>query len=182
MPERDELDRLIDSELARYAEPHAGLEQRMMARVSVEVARSSRRRWILVSTAPVFACIVLFTYVLLTSPHSRPGQVAFIPAVPSAAHVADPVEPQPTSRSLRGARVRQRAPKQIESKAIQHPKLDSFPTPRSLNPEEQALTRFATEAPEKDRKALVEAQQQIAEPLRISAIHIPPLAPEQDKY
>ena len=38
MPERDELERLIDSELASYAEPRAGLEQRVLARLEADGA------------------------------------------------------------------------------------------------------------------------------------------------
>jgi len=33
MRDRDEVDRLIDSELARYAEARPGLEQRILAQV-----------------------------------------------------------------------------------------------------------------------------------------------------
>ncbi len=33
MPERDDLDRLLDSALATYAEPRRGLEKRILARV-----------------------------------------------------------------------------------------------------------------------------------------------------
>jgi hypothetical protein len=50
-----------------------------------------------------------------------------------------------------------------------------------MTSEEQALTRFASEASEADRKALVESQQRVGEPLNISAIRIAPLPSLEEK-
>jgi hypothetical protein len=57
------------------------------------------------------------------------------------------------------------------------PKLDVFPTPQPLTPEEHTLVAIAAQAPAPLRKALVEAQLQPGEPLRIAAISIPPIKP-----
>jgi hypothetical protein len=61
------------------------------------------------------------------------------------------------------------------AKSAPLPKLDVFPTPQPLTPQEQALAVFAIHGPEPERKALAKAQQQIDAPLSIAAIHIPPV-------
>lgn len=184
MPERDELDLLIDSALRDYAEPRAGLEQRMLARVSGEAERPSPRRWIWAAlVAPVVAALILLAYFVPTPPHSHPEQMAHAPAVVPTTPVAiTPAAPESRnvgspSHTPRRGKITNRA----LSESIARPKLDIFPTPETLSPGEQALIRFAAQAPEADRKALVAAQQRVDEPLNISAIHIPPLqSPEEN--
>jgi len=183
MPERDELDMLIDSALGTYAEPRPGLEQRTLVRISGEVRRSSGRRILVAMTVPLAALLLLFVYLMATTPHSRPNQLAYSPAVPSPAHAApSPAAhqpPQPIDRVHR--QFRKPAAIRIQAKTILPPKLNVFPTPQPLRAGEQALIRFVAQAPEADRKALVEAQQRLDQPLNISAIRIPPLQqPEED--
>src|SRR5258708_16679208 len=55
------------------------------------------------------------------------------------------------------------------------PKLDVFPSPQPLTPQEQALVVFVAQAPETERKAVAEAQQKIKAPISVAPIHIPPL-------
>jgi hypothetical protein len=57
------------------------------------------------------------------------------------------------------------------------PKLDVFPSPQPLSPEEKALVSFAARAPEPVRQALIDAQTQADAPLNIAAIEIQPLDP-----
>jgi hypothetical protein len=57
------------------------------------------------------------------------------------------------------------------------PKLDVFPTPRPLSPEEQAMVRFVATTPPSEIQAMQKAQQQQDEPLHIAAIVIQPLKP-----
>jgi hypothetical protein len=49
-----------------------------------------------------------------------------------------------------------------------------------LTAEEHALFVVAVQAPPQVRQALVEVQEQSNEPVRIAAIHIPPLEPLTD--
>jgi hypothetical protein len=66
-------------------------------------------------------------------------------------------------------------------RSVALPKLDVFPTPQPLTPEEQALVAFAVRAPESERKSFIEAQRQAEAPLRIAAIEIPPIdSPDKD--
>jgi hypothetical protein len=63
------------------------------------------------------------------------------------------------------------------------PKLDVFPAPQPLTPQEQALVVFVAQAPETGRKAFAEAQQKIGTPISIAAIHIPPLeSPDKGQF
>jgi len=184
MPERDDLDHLIDSALTSYAEPRPGLEQRTLARISAEAPGSSRRRWIFAAiAAPAVAALIFLIYLLPKTPHSQPGQMAHTPATPSVAPVVATPALRITGKAETKHRIRQR--EQITDRAVNsadsRPKLDVFPTPQPLSAGEQSLIRFGAQAREADRKALVEAQQRLDEPLKISAIRIPPLqSPEEN--
>lgn len=177
MPERDDLDLLIESALADYAEPRAGLEQRMLARISGKVENSSPRRWLFVASAPAAAVLILLGYLMVRTPHSQPGQMADHPAIPSVAPVIPPATSRPTGKSatIRRVRHKESAADRASNNQVLRPKLDVFPTPQPLNAEEQAMSKFVAQSSDADRKALVEAQQRIDEPLKISAIRIAPI-------
>jgi hypothetical protein len=185
MPEPDKVDQLIDSALANYAEPRAGLEQRMLAQISGHRALRSTRRWLLVAIAtPALAAVILLIYLVPKTPHpQRPSQLASTSAAPSEGRV--PTAPAPhvvqSSGSPRRIRHRDHDVDEHTNNAVLRPKENIFPTPRPMTSEEQALSRFASEASEKDRKGLVEAQQRVDEPLNISAIRIAPLQALEDK-
>ena len=55
------------------------------------------------------------------------------------------------------------------------PKLDVFPAPQPLTAEERALYSFATDVPEKQRQAVLNAQKNDNAPLDVAAIRIPPI-------
>jgi hypothetical protein len=63
----------------------------------------------------------------------------------------------------------------LRAKSEPLPKLDIFPTPQPLSPQEQALADFAARAPKSERESLMAAQQKTAAPLHIAAIEIKPL-------
>jgi hypothetical protein len=127
--------------------------------------------------APILAGLLLLGY-LMKAPNSRPGQMAYAPANPPVAPAVSEPAPKapPNPGSLRTVRHAEHTPKRaVPNNSIARPKLDVFPTPEPLTAEEQAMTRFAAQASEADRKALLAAQQQADEPLTISAIRIPPI-------
>jgi hypothetical protein len=181
MPERDELDRLIDLELGRYAEPRGGLEQRVMAHVAVEVKRS-RRVWSLLTIgAALTAALLLFAYFVPRSSHrQQSGQFAYAPATSSPAPVASAPATLAPSLSRAHKRSINRLPNRAQLNVTQRPKLDTFPILQPLTDAELAVIRFAAEAPEADRKTLVAPNQELAEPIRITAIHIPPLPSSEE--
>lgn len=185
MPERDELDLLIDSALRDYAEPRTGLEKRVLARVSGEAPRSSPRRRIWAAlVAPVIAALILLAYFVPRAPHSQPERMAHAPAIATVAPAAN-APAAPTRRnvgSLRHTLYRGKITSRSFGDSIARPKLDIFPSPQPFSPGEQALIRFATQAPEADREALLAAQQEVDEPLNISAIRIPPLQSTEENH
>lgn len=185
MPERDELDQLIDSALAGYAEPRPGLEKRVLARVSGQMTRSPRRRWILAAVAaPAIAALILFGYLVQRTPRSQPGQRAYVPAVTSEPAVVTTPTPPNAQRPASPERIRHtgHVVNRASNPSVSRPKLDIFPTPQPLTADEQALALFAAQAPEPQRKAFIEAQQQADAPIHIAAIRIQPLeSPDKGK-
>ena len=200
MPEKDELDVLLDSALATYADPgpDSGLERRVLAALAAERAPGQERgagraRWMpWVIAVPVAASLLLWLLIPRNN-HSPSVQT-------EVAHRSDQVQRSSTITAAPSARSDKR--KEIHpsgAKALVHfskdaarlkpcpfktvegancaplPKLDVFPTPQAMTPQEQALVSATTEAPVPLRKALVEAQEDA--PVHIAAIHIPPVEP-----
>ncbi len=189
MPEQDNLDLLLDSALRTYGDPGAdsGLSERILARVgaSREAAStaSPRRRWLLWAIAmPAAACVLLL---VLSGPKkggAPSGHAAGTLRSQNAPVVAAHDKQLPDARPLHTQATARRVPRkphlvQVAAHPAPLPKLDVFPTPQPLTPEEQALVAFATQSPESERQALLEAQKKSNEPLRIAAIHISPLEP-----
>jgi len=164
---RDKLDRLIDGALADYsdAEPLAGLEARVVSRV--RVAGAGRRRMFAWGLGFAVAASVVVVGILIWN-----GQrVALKPTVASGvAHV----EPPPAV-SIKGAiRVRPAA-RSRHSRAL--PKLDQFPAPTPLTPEERALITLVQRHP-RDAEIFAELQKQADKPVEIERIRIAPLQSE----
>jgi hypothetical protein len=68
------------------------------------------------------------------------------------------------------------------SKSAVRSKLAVFPTPQPLTPQERALYALATQVPEDQRQAILNARKNDSAPLDIAAIRIPPLEmPEEGK-
>jgi hypothetical protein len=109
--------------------------------------------------------------------------MVYTPSEPSLGHVETTPVHEPAPKSLSAAPDRQVSyhKHRVPQSAIPRPKLDIFPTPQPLDPGEEALARFAAQAPEAERKAFLEAQQQADAPLHIAAIHIKPLELPDDE-
>ncbi len=180
---RDELDRLVDSALANYADPgpESGLESRILSRIAVEKVPASRRRWLSWAIA-VPATAALLVFILLWHPGTKNS-----PSVPQQSNM--PHQPthsieaanQPSSKPalilrghapLRKPRSRHKA---LAAHSAPLPKLDVFPTPEPLSAQEQALVNFAAHASKSERESLVAAQEQADAPLHIAPIQIQPL-------
>jgi hypothetical protein len=182
MPERDDLDRLLDSALVTYAEPRRGLEMRILAHVMarVEEARSlslvPRRRWLVWGVAPLLTgCILLY---VSTSGwrQSRPSIVQPSPRFeqPSAPPARN-AQQQALQSALSSRAIRPRSG-HIAIALVARPKLDVFPAPQALSAQEQALIALANQSPELQQEVLARAQHDDM-PLQISAIQIPPISP-----
>ena len=186
MREKDQLDLLIDSALASYAEPLAGLEDRVLSVLAAArheappkprlAAFPLRRSMLWAVGLAVAACVLR---VLIVHNIGRPREMQarntlslqpqrtatpIVSAATGPTHIARARNPMPGERHFRPVVPR-----------AELPKLDIFPSTRPLTAEEQALVDFAGRAPEEERKAVAEAQQQIETPVGVAAIHIPPL-------
>lgn len=191
MPERDDLDRLIDSELAHYAEPRPGLEQRILARV--DAASSTRsslshawRQWALVGAIAIALVLSFSIPRFMHRETSTPTAHLAIPErAPAAEAKAVAPEPnaqfRPSPEAANTAHHVARAPRsnRIPEKT-RHPRLDIFPAPQPLSPQEQTLVAIATAQSASARESLMASQQRLDAPLQISAIEIPPItAPDE---
>ncbi|MGD0729616.1 MAG: hypothetical protein ABR956_00025 [Terracidiphilus sp.] len=185
MRETDDLDLLLDSALSSYADPgpQTGLERRVLARVLgahavAEIAPAPRRRWLLGAFAlPATAGLLLLVLSLprATRPPSHPvlGSGQSQTSQIASAHA----NWQPAQRS--------KAPLlHVPPRAVVFaigsaplPKLDVFPTPQPLTPEEQAAAISTFQIPATEFRAVIVAQKQEDAPLSIAAIDIQPLEP-----
>ena len=73
MPDHDDLDLLLRSAVSTYGDPDSGLAQRVLARVSAEVAPAPRRRWLPWAIAlPAAACLLLLLVLVGHKPAHTP--------------------------------------------------------------------------------------------------------------
>lgn len=175
MRDNDEFDRMLHAALSTYADPGpgSGLEKRILARIDAASRPTLRRNWILGALAvPAAACLVF----LITLPKTQPVHTSAphppslpAPVVRGAPRVAlSAVPPLPTRLPLR---IPSSARDTVRAAAL--PKRDVFPSPQPLTPGERALAEFATQVPLVQRQAILQAQMQDEEPLRIAELDIP---------
>jgi hypothetical protein len=189
MREKDDLDLLLDSALATYADPgpDSGLEYRVLAALTAirteppAVLTPWPRRWLPWAIAVPIAAGLLLLWLSMARnkplPASEPQQARQSAPAP----IAQPAAPSNEVRRAVPRRHPVRIPPPTSSvqtaQATPLPKLDVFPTPQPLTAEERALVDVVAQSPLPVREALVQAQTQDDSPVRIAAIHIPPLEP-----
>jgi hypothetical protein len=189
MREEEDLDLLINSALSSYGDPgpDSGLEVRVLARVSNAAAPTkfkapkTRLRWLWLLTLPAFSYLLFFAFLTKTPQHQMTRTLQ--PEQPAVS--ANRIEPPPAvpSKPIRDIEVAGQAAKpQLTEVSPPQPKLDVFPTPRQLTPQEQALVTLATRTSPSQRKSLLAAHKASDVPINIAAIHIDPLEmPEEGK-
>ena len=191
MHEEENLDRILESSLSRYGDPGAdsGLAERILARMSSEARVSSeqssnrsaprwRSRFVLWAALPAAACLLLTLFLLKSAGPGAHQQSTRSPQPSSTssgsetpvANITPAQQSRPTARHHSQPR-----PTMAAALAAAPPKLDVFPLPQPLSPEERALYAFATQVPEKQRQAILDAQKNVDAPLNIASIHIQPL-------
>ena len=186
MPDDRELDLILDSALKTYGEPNPGLEDRVLSalaevRSPVRFSRASRRWQVWAFALPLAACLLLLVFLVKwvrqpiagLEPNTELHMQAAISPVQSNPSV--PLHPALT-RGVRKPRVPAKLGTDraiLESAPL--PKRDFFPTPQPLTAEEQALYVYATQTPEKQRQAILDARKNDDAPLNFAAISIPPI-------
>jgi len=154
---RDELDRVLDAALAKYAaaQPRQGLEERVLANLRAERARVPYRawwRWSIALAAAIVIVAITFAWRSGERPHPLVAHHLLIrtPSVeqprPRAAAKtrANNVHPQASSPAIRPAT--HRAGHKVVEPA--DPKLDQFPSRQQLSEQELALARYVSEFPQ----------------------------------
>jgi hypothetical protein len=197
IPDPADLDQLLDSALATYADPgrDSGLEGRVLAALATARTESSRpiahRRWRWLPwmiAIPVAASLILLWIFASTRvvhaptepQQSRDAQPApdssLTASAPAAGHRAE-VRPNSIPRVRHAARAAPRVSQEQTSRATALPKLDVFPTPQPLTPQEQTMLAFAQQAPAAQVEALSAAQAKDEESFAFAASHISPFEP-----
>lgn len=184
MSEGRELDRLIDAALDTYAapSPDANLARKVLARLAKEPASRPRLRWLLWvgGALPAAICLLLAVYSGLRIA-KREGP----PPIPRAqvhevAQNSVPPLPRATSRIVAAPQIAHAAPpkKRLTAATAPHPfpRLDVFPTPTPLTPQERALAEYVARMPQAARRALAQSEQEET-PLTVSSIRVMPLEP-----
>ncbi|HUY94347.1 MAG TPA: hypothetical protein VMU71_03580 [Terracidiphilus sp.] len=182
MTDRDELDRRLDSALSAYAVPGPDFEERLLSSIALaDRARPARRRpWLSWAIAISAAACLLIALSFFLHPRQRQTgnaqQARSAPVPREKQQEQAAAAPASTEGRRQGTRsVARNTPRAASVELAKLPKRDVFPTPQPLSPAEQAFVRYVAAAPEKDRRALIEAQAQQDAPLEISAIKIAPL-------
>ncbi len=167
MQHADDLDRVLDAALAKYAavDPRAGLEERVLAHVRTE-AQSPRRLWLQWGLAAGVAVVVLVAVLVWRSSRVPHHVIANHPAITiqrpsiedghSAPHATGEVA------IVKHASTRKPAVHPvIAATAIAHPKLEQFPSPQPLSQEEIALAQYVKNFP-KEAQLVAHAQEEFA--------------------
>lgn len=178
--QRDDLDILLDAALSTYVDVEArpGLTQRILTATTHLEPRRSLFSW-LSWAVPALAVLVLIAIFLVDrSPAPHPtSAVTTHPPIPAA--------PPATGAVKAPQQLRQRLPRPfgraVSTTSNPLPRLEVFPTPTALSPEEQALVSLVNRNPQEVAQSTARAQQQPTEPIHIAAIEIAPLnTPDND--
>lgn len=171
-----EIDQRMDAALRSYAEPGEIPEARVvLARVlaQADADGAGRRRlwwWVgAVTAACLLAALLVGGEWGLRRP--RVPEIAWVPRAPGVANSGRGGLAQSHAAGAKSGPERAGAPlAQVGRVRATEPmpKLDVFPSPRPLSPEEQALVAFALRAPSEAKKAVVEDQQHWDDPIIVA--------------
>lgn len=183
MPDRDDLDGLLDSALSTYGAPSSGFEARLLhsiaaAERTAPVRRPRRLAWAI--AVPAAACLVvaLFVYQHARMPHTSGSQQAQRAAASSRTLPVEGSHGAPVEVAVRH-HATHAAARSIAAAPVPMPKRDVFPTPQPLTAEEKTLAVAATSNSTAERNALLQANEPVT-PLNVASIKIPPLVASDD--
>ena len=159
-----EVDLWLDAALGQYSkvEPRTGLEHRVLANLQSERNRIELQRglWWAAGTVTVAAVIVAVVWLGKTEPLKNPVRSAETAIARHGEDAGKYVEsvPQPrfTQHAKKVVRHRSTGPRARVLQVVTSPKLDQFPSQRSVSRQELLLIRYLQENP--NTKALLEAR------------------------
>jgi hypothetical protein len=168
MRQEDEIDRVLDAALAKYAgaEPRAGLENRILANLTLERSQVPDHTWWRWGAVAAAAAVVVVAVTIAWRPGRPPHPIVENhPSVVAPTLIAPALKQEPKvslsngttvlmhsrrDRRLRNPAVRRATlhGSQPEAVVAANPKLDRFPSPRPLSEQENILANFVTRFPE----------------------------------
>jgi hypothetical protein len=175
-PTPDRVDALMDAALRSYAEPQAIPDARTAALTLLERGKAkSRPKWPLwIWAIPVAVCLIILaagaTWLARTP---RIPEVARTPA--PARTVAQAKPPAPWARNASVTTVPKRSPHFAVVKSQPLPKLEVFPTPTPLSPQEEALAAFVKYGPPAVQRAVIEDQKHWDDPIIVADLREQPV-------
>jgi hypothetical protein len=179
---KHDVDQRLDSALSQYskAEPRTGLESRVLANLEAERNRmaSRWRWWWAVGAVAAAAAIVAVVWMGENSRRRNPERVAETSTPTHHEGAQKAIEPGPVPQAAHPVKeLAKRRPLSQPSRELAvaaTPKLDQFPSRRSLSGEELLLVRRLNEQP--DKEALLEAGATLAAgDLSVDNLEIRPL-------
>lgn len=165
----DDLDRVLDATLAKYAsvEPRTGLEDRVLTHLRSGSLRPTRHFWLKWGLAGAMAAIAVVAVLAWRSSGVTHHVIANHP--PTTIQAPSIQGPTPTRSAknevsvAKHASVRNPAARRaIASTSVAaYPKLEQFPSPQPLSPEEIALAQYVKNFP-KEAQLVAHAQEEFA--------------------
>jgi hypothetical protein len=153
--ENDRLDRELDAELAKFAkaEPRAGIEERVLANLRAEQARTAEHLWwrwpALAALAGLIVVFASLAWRLQTRGHNIASHSPAATQTPE--HIGTQLVNNGGRGSMRlpeagsGRRLRRHAISHPATFVASTPRLDQFPSPQPLSEQEKMLAAYVTE-------------------------------------
>lgn len=188
LPEQDEtrdaIDSRIEAALRSYAEPPEPTDPRIAVARVMDRARAEgprpTARWWMWGIAAGAACLLAVAFVLGLFRASQAPRIAWTPKAPGvatlpvhSARAASPAMP-PIAHARRA-----NSPREMARLQKPLPKLDVFPTPTPLSPQEQALVEFAKQGPAGVQRAVLADQKRWDDATAMAGLQMPPEAAHQ---
>jgi hypothetical protein len=186
------LDSRIDAAVQSYAEPPEQTAPRVALARMMEQVRSEpparRIGWWIWGIAAAAACMAAVMVALWGTQAPQAPQIAKAPQPPGVVTVPDRAA-RPSVAEVRVPAARhathaeQSAPRREEASTTPLPKLDVFPTPAPLSPQEEALVAFARRGPPEAQHAVLEDQKHWDDPIIVAGLQEKPGGPgsQQDR-
>ncbi len=185
--ERSNLDRWLNDAVAEFgkAEPRAGLEQRLLAKVHEEQQHMSAQRWRAALAVMGGVAIAVFVVWLAgVATHRRPTPSLVISSSAQRLNQRTPgsmpAQTQNHTAKLVNKMLKQRGQSRTGRRAGENasaPRLDQFPSARGLSHQEELLLMYVRESPKTE---IIAAEKQLHEisDLEIKDIVVPALDAE----